>query len=200
MLNSLRKPLLALNADCCRPPSPGHWRTSPWKEKMAIEQEINRQASWDWNSVITAQVGAKRICQNCIDIVWFIMYYHASWDVLLGLYYCHASNSLGEGSCHLELTGEFLNHILPARSAKRLVTFLLSLSQFISLSLSIALYVLLSRVWITISVVYFLTKWVVWLMSLSTFTWQLKVARGIGLVQVKTVNKVEVSFSSAAMY
>ena len=45
VLNSSRKPLLALNADCCRPPSPGHWRTNPWKEKMAIEQEINRQAS-----------------------------------------------------------------------------------------------------------------------------------------------------------
>ena len=118
MLNSLRKPLLALNADCCRPPSPGQWGTNPWKEKMAIEQEINRQACWDWNSVITAQVGAKRICQNCIDIVWFIMYYHASWDVLLGLYYCHASNSLGEGSCHLELTGEFWNLFLSARLAK----------------------------------------------------------------------------------
>ena len=37
-------------------------------------------------------------------------------------------------------------------------------------------------------------------MSLSTFTWQLKVARGIGLVQVKTVNNVEVGFFSAAMY
>ena len=28
---------------------------------------------------------------------------------LAGLYYCHASNSLGEGSCHLELTGELWN-------------------------------------------------------------------------------------------
>ena len=32
--------------------------------------------------------------------------------LLAGLYYCHASNSLGESSCKLELTGELHNLLI----------------------------------------------------------------------------------------